>query len=132
MSEFKDKEEQPELVVPSAVNLNAEEEAFNRYYHNINAQKINKLKNAIRNGGSYDYSLEATKADIETILSSSKKFAIALKSLGEGYVRGNPSAKPFVNTLLKNSEVAQYLKYANDLRALIGKPAEPVFDLSIR
>ncbi len=27
MSEFKDKEEQPELVVPSAVNLNAEEEA---------------------------------------------------------------------------------------------------------
>lgn len=27
MSEFRDKEEQPDLVVPSAVNLNAEEEA---------------------------------------------------------------------------------------------------------
>lgn len=131
MSNEANQEQGPDAGNSIAI-LNAEEEAFNRYYHNINAQKINKLKNAIRNGGSYDYSLEATKADIETILSSSKKFAIALKSLGEGYVRGNPSAKSFVNTLLKNSEVAQYLKYANDLRALIGKPAEPVFDLSIR
>jgi hypothetical protein len=131
MSNEANQEQGPDAGHSIAI-LNAGDDDFRRYYNNMNAQKIDKLKKEIRNGGSYDYSVEAIKADIKTILLASKKFAIALKSLGEGYVLGNPSAKSFVNNLLKNSEVAKYLKYANDLRAIIDKPAEAIFDLSIR
>ena len=86
----------------------------------------------IRNGGSADYRVISIKEDIKTILSASKKFAIALKSLSEGYVLGNPNGKSYVNDQLKSSMIFNFLKHANDLRTIIGAPQEPVFDLLIR
>lgn len=109
--------------------LNAPEEEFNKYYNNLTPQKITRIKNAIRNGGSYDYNNTAIKEDIKTILSASKKFAIALKSLCEGYILSNPNAKAYLNGRLKSSMVYNYLQYANDLRALIGQQSQLIFNL---
>jgi flavorubredoxin len=69
--------------------------------------------------------------NIKIMLLINKKFALALKSFGEGYVSANPDLKSIYNQEVEMSEIYRDMQEANRLRDIIGEPHEPIMDLLI-
>ncbi|MDP1879343.1 MAG: hypothetical protein Q8K60_00215 [Parachlamydiaceae bacterium] len=95
-------------------------------YRNLTQEKINGLEQRMARGE------DNVLKDIKRMLSTNNKFALAIKSLGEGYIAVYPEVKSLYNDEMTTLQIYKDLQEANILRAIIGKPDEPVFDLLIR
>lgn len=99
-------------------------------------EKIDRLKQYVlkddnKFASGYINLKETLRETIRIRLLVNKKFALAVQSLGQAYVRAYPEIKPLYNEIIAESSLYRQTKNANLLREIIGEPSEQIIDLLI-